>query len=121
MNDINITRELGAYKKMYNYIFNEVTKVIEECHDSDVKEKLIKAQQYTEGIFTGESYGLSKMSVDEEVIVMLLRVLIKQEKERPITERDNGLIEECEDWILDLEENRITDFLVRFDNEMKDD
>lgn len=120
MTDITMARELNAYKKMYKHIFNVVTSVIEQCQDTGVKYRLIKAQQYTEGIYTGENINRPKMTVDEETIVVLLRVIIDQESKKPIQEQDVRLMEECEDWILDLEEDRITQFLLDFETEMKE-
>ncbi len=120
MTDISMARELNAYKKMYRHIFNVVTSVIEECQDTKVKYKLIKAQQYVEGIYTGESIYPQKMTIDEETIVVLLRVIIEQEGKKPISEQDVILMEECKDWILDLEEDRITQFLLSFENKMKE-
>ena len=51
---------------------------------------------------------------------MLLRVIIEQEGKKPISEQDIKLMEECEDWISELEEDRITQFLLDFENEMKE-
>ncbi len=120
MTDITLARELNAYKKMYRHIFNIVTSVIEECQDTRAKYRLIKAQQYTEDIYTGESIRPPKMTVDEETIVVLLRVIIEQESKKSILEQDVKLMEECEDWILDLEEDRITQFILDFEKEMKE-
>ena len=64
MIDIKVIRELYAYKKMYRHIFNVVTSVIEECQDTRAKYRLIKAQQYAEDIYTGESILPQKMTVD---------------------------------------------------------
>lgn len=35
-----------------------------------------------------------------------------------ISEQDTQFIEECKDWILDLEENRMSEFLLNFEKEM---
>lgn len=104
---------------MYSHIFNVVTDVIAECQDIKLKSKLIKAQQYAEGIFTGENIRSEKMMVDEETIVMLLNLLKEQEREKAISEQDISLIEECEDWISDLEEGRTKQFLLDFEKEMR--
>lgn len=118
MLDINVIRELNAYKKMYSHIFNAVTDAIEVCQDAKVKYMLIKAQQYTEGIYTGENICPRKMTSDEETIVFLLHTVIEQESEKPISEQDVQFIDECKDWILDLEENRMSEFLLSFEKEM---
>lgn len=120
MIDINIVRELNAYKKMYSHIFNVVTNAIEVCQDAKVKYMLIKAQQCAEGIYTGENIYPRKMTTDEETIVFLLHTIIEQESKKTASEQDTQFIEECKDWILDLEENRITRFLLDFENEMKE-
>ena len=118
MIDINIVRELNAYKKMYSHIFNVVTNVIEVCQDAKVKYMLIKAQQYTEDIYTGENICPKKLSVDEETIVFLLHTVIEQESKKATSEQDTQFIEECKDWILDFEENRMSEFLSNFEKEM---
>ncbi len=119
MTDINIARELNAYKKMYRHIFNVVTDAIEECQDAKVKYMLIKAQQYTEAIYTGENFRPQKMSINEETIALLLHILIEQESKKPFTEQDIKLIEECNDWLQDLEEGRTTQFLLDFEKELE--
>lgn len=119
MNEINVIRELNAYKKMYNHIFNAVTDAIEVCQDARVKNKLIKAQQHTEGIYTGENLLPRKLSCDEETIVFLLYTVIEKERYKPIAEQDTQLLEDCKDWILDLEENRMSEFLLELKKEME--
>ena len=60
------------------------------------------------------------MTTDEETIVFLLHTIIEQESKKTASEQDTQFIEKCKDWILDLEENRITRFLLDFENEMKE-
>lgn len=111
MTDINLIRDLNAFKKMYSYLFNTLTDAIKVCQDPVVKNMLIKAQQHTEGIYSGECCN-SKMSVDEETIVDLLKLLIKTETDKPVSQQDTEFIDECKDWILDLQNARIDDCVL---------
>ncbi len=117
MTNITIARELTAYKKMYTHIFNVVTDAIDTCQDARVKYLLKKAQQHTEEIYTGKNFRPEKMTTDEETIALLLHILIEQESKKQIPEQNLKLIEECKEWILDLEEDRISQFLSDFQKE----
>lgn len=108
MTDINLIRDLNAYKKMYNHLFNAVTDAIRLCTASDVKNILVKAQQYTESIYLGEN-NTNEISIDEETIVDLLTLLINIEREKPVSQQDGDFIEECNDWIFDLQKARAKD------------
>lgn len=119
MIDINLIRDLNAFKKMYNYIFNVVTDAVEICQDPKVKHMLIQAQQHTESIFLGENYYSKKMSVEEETIVYLLTLLIEEENKKPVSQQDKDFIAECEDWACDLQEGRTKDLLLELEKEMK--
>ena len=44
---------------------------------------------------------------DEKIIALLLSIFIKQERNRPEEEQDISLIEECMDWIAELEHGYI--------------
>ena len=107
MNDIEMLRELYCYKKMYNHIFNVVTDVIERCRNEALRQELISAQQYTEGIYIGCTPREVPMTDDEKTIALLLSIFIKQERKRPEEEQDISLIEECMDWIAELEHGYI--------------
>ncbi len=114
MTEINLIRDLNAFKKMYSYIFNTVTDAINICQDPNVKNMLIQAQQHTEEIYCGES-SCKKMSVDEETIVDLLNLLIAIENQKPVFQRDQGFLDECEDWICDLQYGRTRDIFLEFE------
>lgn len=113
MTDINLIRDLNAFKKMYSYIFNIVTDAINICQDSDVKNMLIQAQQHTEKIYCGEN-RCQKMSIDEETIVALLNLLIVIENQKPFSQQDRDFLDECKDWICDLQDGRTKDILLEF-------
>ena len=111
MTDINLIRDLNAFKKMYSYIFNAVTDAINICKDSEVKNMLIQAQQHTEALYSGENCN-KNISVDDETIVDLLKLLIKTETDKPVSQQDTEFIDECKDWILDLQNARIDDCVL---------
>lgn len=119
MTDINLIRDLNAFKKMYNYIFNVVTDAVEICQDPKVKYTLIQAQQYTEAIFSGENNYPKKMSIEEETIVYLLTLLIEEECKKPISQQDKDFIAECKDWASDLQEGRTKALLLELEREIK--
>lgn len=52
--DLKIAKELKLYKKMYNHLFNAVTRIIKICQDPVAKNLLITAQQETEEIYVSE-------------------------------------------------------------------
>ncbi len=56
MTGIEVIRELHCYKMMYNALQATITECIETGQDLVVREKLIKAQQETVDIYTGEIY-----------------------------------------------------------------
>ncbi len=119
MTDINLIRDLNAFKKMYNYIFNVVTDAVEICQDPNVKYMLIQAQQHTEAIFLGENNYPKKMSIEEETIVYLLTLLIEEENKKPISQQDEDFLYECKDWVCDLQEGRTKDLLLELEREIK--
>ena len=52
------------------------------CSDLVVREKLIKAMQEAEDIYTGEIYDYKTLSADERVIVALLKFIMNSEIDR---------------------------------------
>ena len=52
--NLTVVRELKLYKKMYSYLFNSVTRIIDVCKDPVAKDLLIAAQQETEEIHVSE-------------------------------------------------------------------
>ena len=80
MTDIEVIRELHCYKKMYNLMTKAVSGCADICSDLVVREKLIKAMQEAEDIYTGEIYEYKTLTADERIIVALLKLLMDRVK-----------------------------------------
>ena len=104
MTDIQLIRDLDAFKKMYRYLFNAVTDAINISDEPEVKDILIKAQQRTEEIYIGEN--CSDMYSDDATIIDLLKLLVETECEKPLSQQNQDFIDECNDWACDLQEGR---------------
>ena len=104
MTDIQLIRDLDTLKKMYRYLFNAVTDAVNICNEYDVKDILISAQQRTEEIYIGKN--CSDMYNDDETIIDLLKLLVETECEKTLSQQNQDFIDECKDWICDLQEGR---------------
>ena len=91
MRDIEVIRELHCYKKMYNLV---------------VREKLIKAMQDAEDIYTGEIYEYKTLNADERIIVALLNLLMDTEIDR-VTEPDMDFVDYCVEWSLAIQNKKV--------------
>lgn len=98
MSKIDVIRELHCYKKMYHLIQNSVIECVDICKDPIIKEKLIKAQQEAEDIYTGEVYVGKALTAEELVIVLLLSYIRGREISKGIGLMDTDAIEEAIDW-----------------------
>ena len=106
MKDIEVIRELHCYKKMYNILQATITECIETGRDLVVREKLIKAQQEAEDIYTGEIYEYKTLTADERIIVALLKLLIDTEIDR-VTHPDMDFVNNCIEWLLAIQNKKV--------------
>ena len=106
MISIELIRELHCYKKMYNTLQRTVTDCVGECRDLVVRERLIKAQQESEDIYTGEIYDYKELNEDERVILALLSFIMDTEISR-VTDADMKIVNDCVDWSLVLQNKNI--------------
>ena len=74
--------------------------------DFTVREKLIKAQQEAEDIYTGEIYDSKDMTADERVIAELLSFIRDTEVSR-VTDPDMQIVDDCVDWLLVMQNKKI--------------
>ncbi len=102
MSDVEIIRELHCYKRMYNLLQKTITSCINESRDLVVREKLIKAQQGAEDIYTGEIYDYKELNSDERAILALLKIIIETEIDR-VPDGDMRIVEACIDWSLTIQ------------------
>ena len=77
---------------------NAVIDCAEICNDPIVKQKLIKAQQDAEDIYTGEVYVGKALTAEELIIVLLLSYIRDREISKGIGLMDIDAIEEAIDW-----------------------
>lgn len=98
MSKIDAIRELHCYKKMYHLMQNTVIECVDICKDPIIKDKLIKAQQYAENIYTGEEYIGKVLTADELIIVLLLSFIREREISKGIGLMNTATIEEAIDW-----------------------
>ena len=96
MTDIELIRELHCYKKMYNCLQATLTECIETGQDLVVRERLIKAQQEAEDIYTGEIYEYKELSEDERVIMALLKLIMNTEIDRE--DGNMEIVHKCIEW-----------------------
>ncbi len=106
MTDIEVIRELHCYKKMYSTLQRTITECIAVCRDLVVKEKLIKVQQETEDIYTGEIYEYKDLNADERIIVALLSFIADTEISR-VTDADMKLVDDCVDRSLAIQNKKV--------------
>ena len=81
---------------------NAVIDCAEICNDPIVKQKLIKAQQDAEDIYTGEVYVGKALTAEELIIVLLLSYIRDREISKGIGLMDIDAIEEAIDWTFAL-------------------
>lgn len=106
MRDIEVIRELHCYKKMYNLMTKTVSGCVDICSDLVVREKLIKAMQDAEDIYTGEIYEYKTLNADERIIVALLNLLMDTEIDR-VTEPDMDFVDYCVEWSLAIQNKKV--------------
>ena len=106
MTNIELIRELHCYKKMYNTLQGTVTDCIEESRDFTVREKLIKAQQEAEDIYTGEIYDSKDLNEDEHTILLLVSFVRDTEISR-VTDPNMQIIDDCVEWSLVMQNKKI--------------
>ena len=101
MTDIELIRELHCYKNMYNCLQKTITECIKTGIDLVMREKLIKAQQEAEEIYTGEIYDYKTLSADERVIVALLKYIMNSEIERE--DGNMEIVHKCIEWSMAIQ------------------
>lgn len=106
MTDIEVIRELHCYEKMYSTLQRTITECIAVCRDLVVKEKLIKVQQETEDIYTGEIYEYKDLNADERIIVALLSFIADTEISR-VTDADMKLVDDCVNRSLAIQNKKV--------------
>lgn len=106
MIDISVIRELHCYKRMYNSLQKTITECIGECRDLVVREKLIKAQQESEDIYTGEIYDYKDLTEDERIVLALLSFIMDTELSR-VTDADMKIVDDCIEWSLVMQNKNI--------------
>ena len=106
MTDIEIIRELHCYKKMYNRIQKTITECIKTSRDLVVREKLIKAQQEAEDIYTSEEHEYKTVTADERIILALLKLIMDTEIDR-VTKPDMDFLNYCVEWSLAIQNKKV--------------
>ena len=106
MTDIEVIRELHCYMKMYSLMLKTVSGCVDTCRDLVVREKLIKAMQEAEDIYTGEIYEYKILNADERIIIALLKLLMDTEIDR-VTNPDMELIDYCVEWSLAIQNKKV--------------
>ena len=106
MTDIELIRELHCYQKMYNTLQSTITECIAMCRDFTVREKLIKAQQDAEDVYTGEVYEYKTLTADERIIVALLKLIMDTEIDR-VTKPDMDFVDYCVEWSLAIQNKKV--------------
>jgi len=106
MADIEVIRELHCYKKMYNLMLKNVSRCVDICRDLVVRDRLIKAMQEAEDIYTGEIYEYKTLNADERIIVALLKLLMDTEIDR-VTEPDMEFVDFCVEWSLAIQNKKV--------------
>ena len=106
MADIEVIRELYCYKKMYNLMLKNVSSCVDICRDLVVRDRLIKAMQEAEDIYTGEIYEYKTLNADERIIVALLKLLMDTEIDR-VTEPDMEFVDYCVEWSLAIQNKKV--------------
>lgn len=106
MIDIMLMRELHCYRKMYHVLFKTINGCVDVCKDLVVREKLIKAMQDAEDIYTGEEYEGKVLTADERIIVELLSFIMDTEISR-VTDADMQIVDDCVQWSLTIQDKKI--------------
>ncbi len=106
MIDIMLMRELHCYRKMYHVLFKTINGCVDVCKDLVVREKLIKAMQDAEDIYTGEEYEGKVLTADERIIVELLSFIMDTEISR-VKEADMKIVNDCVQWSLTIQDKKI--------------
>lgn len=106
MIDIMLMRELHCYRKMYHVLFKTINGCVDVCKDLVVREKLIKAMQDAEDIYTGEEYEGKVLTADERIIVELLSFIMDTEISR-VKEADMKIVDDCVQWSLTIQDKKI--------------
>ena len=83
-----------------------VSGCVDICSDLVVREKLIKAMQDAEDIYTGEIYEYKTLNADERIIVALLNLLMETEIDR-VTEPDMDFVDYCVEWSLAIQNKKV--------------
>ena len=91
---------------MYNSLQKTITECIGECRDLVVREKLIKAQQESEDIYTGEIYDYKDLTEDERIVLALLSFIMDTELSR-VTDADMKIVDDCIEWSLVMQNKNI--------------
>ena len=86
---------------MYNCLQKTITECIKTGFDPFVREKLIKAQQEAEDIYTGEIYEYKTLSADERAIVALLKFIMNSEIDRQ--DGNMEIVHKCIEWSLAIQ------------------
>ncbi len=106
MTDIELIRELHCYKKMYNCLQKTISGCVGVCKDLVVREKLIKAVQEAEDIYTGEEYEYKDLTPDEHIILRLLFFIMDTEIDR-VTDWNKDIVDECVEWALAIQNKKV--------------
>ena len=91
---------------MYNLLQATITECIETGRELVVREKLIKAQQEAEDIYTGEIYEYKTLNADECIIVALLKLLMDTEISR-VKNPDMDFVDYCVEWSLSIQNKKV--------------
>lgn len=95
-----------------------VSGCVDTCRDLVVREKLIKAMQEAEDIYTGEIYEYKTLNADERIIVALLKLLVDTGIDR-VTEPDMELIDYCVEWSLAIQNKKVESSEEFIDEQIK--
>ena len=99
-------------------MLKNVSGCVDTCRDLIVREKLIKAMQEAEDIYTGEIYEYKTLNVDERIIVALLKLLVDTEIDR-VTNPDMELIDYCVEWSLAIQNKKVESSEEFIDEQIK--
>ena len=95
-----------------------VSGCVDTCRDLVVREKLIKAMQDAEDIYTGEIYEYKTLNADERIIVALLNLLMDTEIDR-VTEPDMDFVDYCVEWSLAIQNKKVESSEEFIDEQIK--
>ena len=107
--ELNSIRELNAYTKMYNILFNTIEECSRICTDDIVKEKLIDTKKTVEKIYNSEVDELCKrLNPDELTILLLLDTIKAIEIQVDSNVFDLQLLKDSSEW---LSRYKLTDYI----------